>query len=62
VCTAIRIGKPAVVTIIRELGYRKLCARWVPKMLTVELNTARKGALISRIITMMKPGIIITTH
>jgi histone-lysine N-methyltransferase SETMAR len=42
-CVAIWIGKPAVMAIIRELGYRKVCAKWVPKMLTVEHKTARKN-------------------
>jgi transposase len=29
-CAAVGIGKPAVLTIFRELGYRKFCARCVP--------------------------------
>jgi hypothetical protein len=36
-------GKPAITAIIREPGYRKLCARWAPKILTVEYKTARKN-------------------
>jgi hypothetical protein len=35
-CAAIGIGK---------LGYRKVCARWVPKMLTVKHKTFRKHFL-----------------
>jgi hypothetical protein len=41
-CAAIGSGKLALVAIIRELDDRKVCARWVPKMLTVELETAQK--------------------
>jgi transposase len=37
-CAATGIGKPVLMTIIRELGYREVCARWVLKMFTVELN------------------------
>ena len=35
-CASVGNGKPAVKAIIRELGYRKVCANCVPKMLTVE--------------------------
>jgi hypothetical protein len=42
-CAATGTGKVAVMAIIRELGYRKVCARWVPKMLTVEHKRARKN-------------------
>jgi hypothetical protein len=41
-CTAMEIGKLAIMAIIRELCYRKVCAGWVPKMLTVGHKTARK--------------------
>jgi transposase len=41
-CAAIGIGKPAVMAIIRKLGYRKVCAKWVTKMLTVEHKTTRR--------------------
>jgi transposase len=30
-CTEIGIGKPAIMAIIRELGYRKVSARWALK-------------------------------
>jgi hypothetical protein len=42
---AIGIGKPAVTAIIRELRHRKVCARRVTNMLTVEHKTARKKHL-----------------
>jgi hypothetical protein len=32
-----------IIAIIREVGYRKVCARWVPKMLIVEHKPARKN-------------------
>jgi hypothetical protein len=35
-------GKPAVRATIRELGYRKLGARWVQKMLTNQYKTVPK--------------------
>jgi hypothetical protein len=34
-CATPGIRKLAVMAIIREFGYRKVCSRWVPKMLTV---------------------------
>ena len=34
----IGIGSHAVQNIITELGYRKVCARWVPRQLTDELK------------------------
>jgi hypothetical protein len=37
------IGKPADTAIIRERGYRKFCAKWAPKILTVEYKTAGKN-------------------
>jgi hypothetical protein len=43
VYATIGIGKMAVMAIIRELGYRKVCARWVSKMLTVEHKAAQKN-------------------
>jgi hypothetical protein len=39
-CAAIALGKPAVMTTIRELFFRNVCAIWVPKILTVEHKTA----------------------
>jgi hypothetical protein len=30
------IGNPAVIAVIRELGYRKVCATWAPKILIVD--------------------------
>jgi hypothetical protein len=39
-CTATGIGELAVMAVIRELDYRNVCARWVPKMLTVEHKTS----------------------
>jgi hypothetical protein len=42
-CTARGIGKPVIMAIIRELGYRKFCATCLPKMLTVEHKTDRKS-------------------
>jgi hypothetical protein len=41
-CTATGTRKLAVMAIIRELGDRKVCARWVPKMLAVEHKTSQK--------------------
>jgi hypothetical protein len=35
-CLAVGIREPAVMTVIKELTFRKVCAKWVPKMLTVE--------------------------
>jgi hypothetical protein len=39
-CIQTGIGKLAVIDTVRELGYRKVCATWVPKMLTVKYKTA----------------------
>jgi hypothetical protein len=39
-CTATGIGKPAVMSVITEHGYREVCARWVPNMLNVKHTTA----------------------
>jgi len=41
-CAAVGIRIPVVITIIRESGYRNVCARWMPKMLTVEHKPGRK--------------------
>jgi len=41
-CAAVGIGKPAVLTIIREPVYIKFCGKCVPKMLAVKHRTARK--------------------
>jgi len=35
-CTTIRIGKPAVMAFITQLGYRKVCTRQVLKILTIK--------------------------
>lgn len=35
------ISKDRVCFMVKNLGYRKLCARWVPKMLTLENKAAR---------------------
>ncbi len=35
-------GHDAVQKIIKELGYSKVCARWVPRMLTDELRQSRR--------------------
>jgi hypothetical protein len=39
---AARTGKPAVMSIVVELDYRTVCATWVPKMITVEINILKK--------------------
>jgi len=41
--TTAGIGKPAGIAIIRELGYRKVCSRWVLKMLTIEHTSVQKN-------------------
>jgi len=48
-CTAREIGKPVIMTIIRELGYRKFCATCLPKMFTVEYNTDRRKSICAEI-------------
>jgi hypothetical protein len=64
-CAAVGIREPAVISVIREVSFRKVCAEWVPKILTVEQKVTREnmcaehlqltgkdgGAFISRIIT-----------
>jgi hypothetical protein len=42
--TTVDIGKPAGIAIVRELGYRKFCSRWVLKMLTIEHTSAQKDS------------------
>jgi hypothetical protein len=42
--TTVEIEKPAGIAIIRELGYRKVCSRWVLKILTIEHTLAQKNA------------------
>ena len=38
------VSKPTIhETVTEKLGYRKLCARWVPKMLTDDHKTKRMG-------------------
>jgi hypothetical protein len=34
----VRIGKLAVMSIFVELGYRKVCASWAPKIITGEIK------------------------
>jgi len=41
-CTTVWFGKLVFIAIIRELGSRKDCMRWVLQMLTVKLKTAQK--------------------
>jgi len=41
-CATTGSGKPAITATIRELGYRKLGARWVQKMLTIQYETVPK--------------------
>lgn len=42
VCRIISLSKGSVITIIKQLGYSKVCARWVPRMLTDQNKEARK--------------------
>ncbi len=45
------VGYGTVNRIIKKLDYRRICAKWVPKLLTAEMKTARKEAaqeLLSR--------------
>lgn len=37
-----RLSLGSVVSVVQSLGYRKICARWVPRLLTRELKTMRK--------------------
>jgi hypothetical protein len=41
--TTVWIEKPAGIDIIRELGYRKVCSRWVLKMLSIKHTSAQKN-------------------
>ena len=41
--------------VIRKLGYRKLCARWVPKMLTDDHKKKRIGSALKLV-----PRILVT--
>ena len=41
-CATTGSGKPAVMAIIRELGYRKVGAKWVQKMLTIKYKNCPK--------------------
>ena len=41
IAESLGIGHSTVQTIISELGYSKVCARWVPRQLTVELKLKR---------------------
>ena len=42
-CCILSLSKGSVMTIIHQLGYRKVCARWVPRMLTDQNKEARKA-------------------
>lgn len=42
---SVGIGNMVIMAKIKELGYRKICASWVPKMLTVEHKTGHKEHL-----------------
>ena len=42
----IGVGNHAVQTIISELGYSKVCARWVPRQLTAELKQSRRDVCL----------------
>ncbi|KAK9731285.1 hypothetical protein QE152_g13798 [Popillia japonica] len=44
IADALGISKERVGFIIQKLGYRKICARWVPRMLTEENKRQRKEA------------------
>jgi hypothetical protein len=35
---ALTIGKPAVMSTVVKLGYRRVCATWAPKIITVEIK------------------------
>ena len=41
-CRIIFFSKGSVITIIHQLGYRKVCALWVPRMLTDQNKETRK--------------------
>jgi hypothetical protein len=41
-CATAGSGKQPVMATIRELGYRKVGAKWVQKMLTIQYKTAPK--------------------
>ena len=41
-CRILSFSKGSVITIIHQLGYRKVCARWVPRMLTDQNKETRK--------------------
>ena len=42
-CRILSFSKGSVITIIHQLGYRKVCARWIPRMLTDENKDTRKA-------------------
>jgi len=46
---AVRIGKLAVISIVVELGCRKVCAMWAPKMIAVEISIRKKCRKIFRL-------------
>ena len=41
-CRILSFSKGSVITIIHQLGYRKFCARWVPRMLNNHNKETRK--------------------
>jgi len=41
-CNTVWFGKLVFIAIIRELGSRRDCMRWVLQMLTIKLKTAQK--------------------
>jgi hypothetical protein len=47
-CTTTGTGKPAVMTFITQLGYRKVCTRQVLKMLAIKHKTAQQERHLCR--------------
>jgi len=43
IATILGIGHKAVQEMIGTLGYRKICARWVPRLLTEDNKVQRKA-------------------
>lgn len=41
-CRITSLSKGSVMTIIQQLGYSKVCSRWVPRMLTAQNKETRK--------------------
>ena len=40
----LNVSRERVQAIVRKLGYRRVCATWVPKLLTAEMKVRRKQA------------------